>query len=260
MGITQLLDVYSKVLGASMNNESSSDNNEEDVVVIDSDDLAANPRKSLKELCVALRIDYRDSMLTWESGPHKCDGPWGKKGSHTRNKMIMTFLSFGNLNIYFDMSLSYIAKWWYHDVWESSGWDITEEDDSKKKNTGVNHPRTQKYRTIPSELLQPIRISIPAYNFLQTLTTSHKHRAITTPPSGKLYEDPRNEYVLVYVGTASSKGRIVPRDMAAISPFDSSVQGGDATWGELIRRNVLCFGINALSCNRMKALIHCMIC
>ena len=74
VGITQLLDVYSKVLGASMNRSSE----EEDVIVIDSDDLAANPRKSLQELCAALGVEYRDSMLTWESGPHDCDGPWGE--------------------------------------------------------------------------------------------------------------------------------------------------------------------------------------
>lgn len=78
-------------------------------------------------------------------------------------------------------------------------------------------------------------MSIPAYNFLRTLTLTHKQRAIKAPPSGKLFEDPRNENVLVFVGTPSTPNkrgtsRIIPRDMAAISPFDSSVQGGDATW------------------------------
>jgi hypothetical protein len=76
-------------------------------------------------------------------------------------------------------------------------------------------------------------MSIPAYNFLRTLTPAYnKRRAITTPPSGRLYEDTRNESLLVYVGSSGGRGRIVPRDMAAVSPFDSSVQGGDATWGE----------------------------
>jgi len=79
-------------------------------------------------------------------------------------------------------------------------------------------------------------MSINAYNFLQTLTSAHRHRALSTPPSGKLYEDPRNEHLLVFVGR-KGKGRIIPRDMAAISPFDSSVQGGDATWGESLIGN-----------------------
>lgn len=75
VGITQLLDVYSKVLGASMNRAA---DGEEDVVVIDSDDLAAYPQKTLKELCAALGIEYCKDMLKWSAGVHKCDGPWGE--------------------------------------------------------------------------------------------------------------------------------------------------------------------------------------
>jgi len=37
--------------------------------------------------------------------------------------------------------------------------------------------------------------------------------------------DPRNADILVYVGT-----QLVPREEAAVSVFDSSVQGGDAVW------------------------------
>ena len=154
-------------------------------IVIDCDDLASCPSKVLQELCVAVGIDYSENMLTWEVGQHKCDGPW--------------------------------AKWWYHDVWKSSGWDLS------------NGHTQQQYRTISQDILPTLRMAIPAYNFLSTLTAAHKQRNITTPPTGKLFEDPRNEHVLVYVGTPS-KGRIIPRDMASISPFDSSVQGGDACW------------------------------
>ena len=75
VGITQLFDVYSKVVGTSMNRSSEV---EDDLIVIDSDDLAENPRKLLQELCTSLHIEYSDSMLTWSAGPHKCDGPWGK--------------------------------------------------------------------------------------------------------------------------------------------------------------------------------------
>lgn len=37
--------------------------------------------------------------------------------------------------------------------------------------------------------------------------------------------DPRNQKIQVHVG-----GRLVPREQAAVSVFDSSVQGGDAVW------------------------------
>jgi hypothetical protein len=176
IGITQLLDVYSKAIGG-----------KHPVVVIDSDDLSCQPLKSLQELCCALNIHYDESMLKWKAGAHACDGPWN--------------------------------KWWYHNVWESSGWDANG-DNSR-----------QRYRTVPPTLLPALRMSMPAYKFLQTLTASYKNRALTAPPSGKLYEDPRNEHVLVFVGTPGrNSGQIIPREMASISPFDSSVQGGDATW------------------------------
>jgi len=105
-------------------------------------------------------------------------------------------------------------------VWESAGWDV--EQDADESASGLNHPRTQRYRTIPPSLLPALRMSIPAFNFLQTLTASHKQRAVTTPPSGRLYEDPRNEHVLVFVGTPSTplrkgQGRIIPREMAGES-------------------------------------------
>jgi hypothetical protein len=194
VGIVQLLDVYSKVMGATFNNDGS----KAGAIVIDSDDLASQPVKMLQELCASLEIDYRDSMLRWKSGKHECDGPW--------------------------------AKWWYHDVWESSGWDAAIEDDNNNKNgSGVNHPRTKRYRTVPQNLMPVFRLSSPAYEFLKTCTLSYEQRAIAIPPSGKLFEDPRNEHVLVYVGSSCGPGggRIVPREMARVSPFDSSVQGGD---------------------------------
>ena len=115
-----------------------------------------------------------------------------------------------------------ISDRWYHDVWSSTGWD----DDDNDGVNALNHPRTQRYRTVPPTLVPVLRMSTGVYDFLITLTSTHKQRAVTTPPSGKLYEDARNEHVLVYVGT-TTKGRIVPRDLAKISPFDSSVQGGE---------------------------------
>ena len=40
-----------------------------------------------------------------------------------------------------------------------------------------------------------------------------------------LLPDQRNANILVHVG-----GRLVPREEAVVSVFDSSVQGGDAVW------------------------------
>ena len=71
-----------------------------------------------------------------------------------------------------------------------------------------------------------LKASFPAYEFLKHLTLSYKSRG---PPPEEIYEDPRNEHLLVWIG-APGRGRLLPRDMAGVSPWDSSVQGGDACW------------------------------
>lgn len=103
------------------------------------------------------------------------------------------------------------ADWWYENVHKSSGWTSN----SKKL-----------YRTIDPSLLPALKASLGAYNFLKSLSHGHRQRG---PDPKDLYEDPRNENLLVYIGTPG-RGRIVPREFANVSPFDSSVQGGDATW------------------------------
>ena len=69
-----------------------------------------------------------------------------------------------------------------------------------------------------------LRASMPAYNFLRSLTRGHHLRGPTIA-----YEDPRNADLLVWIGPPC-RGRLLPRDIAGVSPFDSSVQGGDAAW------------------------------
>ncbi|KAL7543719.1 hypothetical protein ACHAWF_007840 [Thalassiosira exigua] len=198
-------------------------------VVVDSDDLAAHPEATLRGLCAALGIGYRDSMLRWSAGPHECDGPWGECRENPSS--LSGFQRHIRSSIFLTNEIPRLvpAKWWYHDVWESTGWNVEDAD------AAAAAPGKRRYRTVPPALLPALRMSVPAYDFLRTLTLAHRTRALSKPPSGRLYEDPRNESVLVYVGAPSGPGRrgagrIVPRDMAGISPFDSSVQGGDATW------------------------------
>jgi protein-lysine N-methyltransferase EEF2KMT len=61
------------------------------------------------------------------------------------------------------------------------------------------------------------------------LTRGYKSRGPCNTNPSSLYEDPRNEHLLVWIG-APGQGRLVPREMASISPWDSAVQGGDAVW------------------------------
>ena len=61
------------------------------VAVVDSDRLVADPRASLTALMDWLGLDFDERMLTWPAGPRKEDGVW--------------------------------AKYWYHRVHASTGWD-----------------------------------------------------------------------------------------------------------------------------------------
>lgn len=103
------------------------------------------------------------------------------------------------------------ADWWYSNVHKSSGW-----------SSDIN----RRYKTIDPSLLPVMRASLGPYNYLKNRTHRFLHRG---PDSKDIYEDPRNENILVYIGSPG-RGRILPRDFAGVSPFDSSVQGGDATW------------------------------
>ena len=156
-------------------------------LVLDSDSLAKDPESALQSLCEDLNIPYSPSMLSWPSGKHDCDGPW--------------------------------ADWWYADVHKSNGWMINHD---KMK----SHLSNRKYRTLDQSLMKVLRSSMPAYEYLQSLTRTYASRG---PEPNQIYEDPRNQHVIVYIG-APGRGRLIPRDMAGISPWDSSVQGGDATW------------------------------
>jgi hypothetical protein len=44
--------------------------------VVDSDDILANPRALLVQLCAACGIGFDDAMLAWPKGPKSCDGVW----------------------------------------------------------------------------------------------------------------------------------------------------------------------------------------
>ena len=89
-------------------------------------------------------------------------------------------------------------------------------------------------------MMPALNASFPAYTFLKSLTRRYRERG---PPDTEKYEDPRNANLLVYVGAKGvTQGCIVPRQMAAVNPWDSSVQGGDAAWEGLrvYRGKILC--------------------
>jgi protein-lysine N-methyltransferase EEF2KMT len=160
-------------------------------VVLDSDDLVVDPEGTLMDICVALNIPYRQEMMSWPKGPHSCDGPW--------------------------------SHWWYKNVHKSQGWQRT-----KAISTKEYYPETREYRTLDPSLMQSLKASFPAYEFLKHLSRGYQQRG-PDPSTTTIYEDPRNAHLLVWIGSPQT-GRLYPRDMAGVSPWDSAVQGGDACW------------------------------
>ena len=73
VGIVPLMSIYS-----SLQSRGGITHSESSIVLLDSDELAADPEAALANVCTDLGIPYRESMITWESGPHPCDGPWAK--------------------------------------------------------------------------------------------------------------------------------------------------------------------------------------
>ena len=95
-------------------------------------------------------------MMKWQSGKHACDGPW--------------------------------AKWWYMNVHKSEGWHRTSTTKEEEY-----YPQTKKYRTLDPSLMQSLKASFPAYEFLKKMTRGYKRRG---PPPNAIYEDPRNEHLV----------------------------------------------------------------
>lgn len=108
------------------------------------------------------------------------------------------------------------ADWWYSAVHQSTGWKLRSSD----------YAAVHKYRTLSPSLQLALKASYPAYSFLQGLTRGYKTRG---PPTETVHEDPRNADLVVWIGPPT-RGRLMPREMAAVSPWDSAVQGGDACW------------------------------
>jgi protein-lysine N-methyltransferase EEF2KMT len=192
VGIVPMLSIYSSLTSTqtAAPETAAAGSTGSSIVILDSDELFHDPEGTLTNLCQDLGIAYLPSMMKWESGPHDCDGPW--------------------------------APWWYHDVRQSTGWQIRDKEQ--------NAASKVRYRTLPPQLYEALEASYPAYTYLQSLTRGYAQRG---PPSEELYEDPRNRTLLVYVGASrstSSHGRLIPRNMAGVSPWDSAVQGGDACW------------------------------
>jgi len=166
-------------------------------VVVDADVLLQDPEAVLRELCARLDMPFLPEMLTWPAGPKKVDGLW--------------------------------APHWYATLHET---------------TGFHAPSSVKYRQLSPEAIAVIREAMPFYEMLQReaiFVDRLSAGCSSLPPlvrpaaaeasivdhgmTMQALPDDRNANILVWVAD-----RLVPREMARVHVFDSSVQGGDAVW------------------------------
>jgi len=164
-------------------------------ISVNSNLLKAHPEEVLQELCRLLEIPFLREQLSWPAGPKKCDGMW--------------------------------ASHWYDSVHKSTGF-------SQEKLSS----RTYMVATpLSARQLELYRLALPFYDVLQRKAigtdplqppSTCTHPSFTLGAAGTsaaTLPDARNAQVLVWVGD-----RLVPRDLARVSVFDSVVQGGDAVW------------------------------
>jgi Sulfotransferase domain len=89
VGIIPLMVIYSKL-------ESRMDGMQP--VVVESDDLVSDPEGTLFWVCERLSVPFHQSMLTWESGKHKCDGPWARVSMHSGDLLLdLEFVAFAHI-------------------------------------------------------------------------------------------------------------------------------------------------------------------
>ncbi|XP_076936060.1 branched-chain-amino-acid aminotransferase-like protein 2 [Bidens hawaiensis] len=97
------------------------------------------------------------------------------------------------------------APWWYKSVHKSTGFSRV-----------VNYPHA-----FPGSLYELLEQSLPFYNMLRCHARQKRFPKLPMPS----LPVPANEKILVWVGD-----ELLTRDSAAVSVFDSVVQGGDSVW------------------------------
>ena len=166
-------------------------------ILIDSSSLQRHPREVLSRLCAALGLPFIENQLAWPAGPKPCDGLW--------------------------------AGHWYASVHRSTG--FVSDANSLKDPWGSDGRRSQ-YPYLSPGHASIYRECLPFY------TTLRRHAIGVDPlnPGSSAADqfcfedpqalpDPRNASIFAWVGD-----RLLPREQAKISAFDSAVQGGDAVW------------------------------
>jgi len=209
----------------------------QDPIVVDAEILRCYPREILTELTAHMEIPFYEAMLGWQVGPKPYDGMW--------------------------------APHWYHTVWKTTGFQACAASSScssgeKRRpdlvtaadGTALSAEKLSLYREClpfyellrrhalglhplnPGSSVLPARLLYLPLTAAAATATAAAAAAAATAAAGatqviddglalapSTLSDARNKDLLAWVGD-----RLLPRECAKVSVFDSAVQGGDAVW------------------------------
>eukprot|EP00601_Ochromonadales_sp_CCMP2298_P025818 CAMPEP_0173284878 /NCGR_PEP_ID=MMETSP1143-20121109/8296_1 /TAXON_ID=483371 /ORGANISM="non described non described, Strain CCMP2298" /LENGTH=603 /DNA_ID=CAMNT_0014222961 /DNA_START=85 /DNA_END=1893 /DNA_ORIENTATION=+ len=242
MGLPMLLDLYSYLRRHSGR----------EPVVVDSDSLRDHSPSTLPPLCAALGLPFHPQMLSWTAGPKAYDGLWAEHDPHTHTHThTQTDTDTHTHPPRYDgvhKSTGFAPR-----LLTGAGTGTGEGGESGESVSGESVGESGKaYGCLPALSLQQLQLYREALPFFLLLQGRAVGRDPLDPGSSPAHvthvtdvtdvtgvtvvdhgltmrlgvlPDPRNADLLVWVGD-----RLMPREQAKVSVFDSSVQGGDACW------------------------------
>lgn len=209
-------------------------------LVVDVDELVKNPQGILSNLCLKLEIPFLEEQLTWPQGPKPEIDGWS---------LYISLLS---------PLCRLWASFWYDSVHKTTGFEEKTTDISRSTIAPFTQDNYTIYRdAFPFyEMLRNYAIGIHPFARGHTHCPGHSFGKLSTPvvdhgcsfDSSSSLSDLRNAQTLIWVGD-----RLVPREYAKVSVFDSTVQGGDAVWEGLRIYNKRIFKLEEHLCRLLDS-------
>ena len=162
------------------------------IIILLSDQLVKHPEATLRRLCGLLEIPFLQEMLSWPPGPKPCDGLW--------------------------------APWWYENSHKSTCFEASVQ-------TIGREPMPDHLKPLLSEcsvIYNLLKKSALIFDVPPSPSLSSSDEVLSTH---SFATDARNNNVLVMIRDGLDKSeRLVVRDQAQVSVFESAFLMGDGVW------------------------------
>jgi protein-lysine N-methyltransferase EEF2KMT len=211
-------------------------------IVVDTDILRDYPSEVLQELCLAIGIPFDNKMLTWPAGPKAYDGLWASHWYSGVHKSTC-FAPKSNYDYQTDSNpiKSKIKNIDLIDQTDGEPLNMKQIDvyrdcfpyyETLRRYAIGRHPINPDSSTITKNrlyipLTTKLKLQYDKNHIQNHNQNQNQNHVIDHGVSVSTMElsHPENADVLIWLGD-----RLVPREAAKVSVFDSAVQGGDAVW------------------------------